>query len=192
MWQNLCICTKVVYFHHFFFHYSLTSLIFILIILGPHQTSALIAIELIVKKITILYQGQKIWNALPRSITNLSNILSFSESFENLLINYLVYKNSHALLKKPKASRGLLAKSLSLSFHLNVYIYFAYLSWQTTNELSLFHSNIRSLGASLDNLINLLPKLTLHFTTVDLSETKLSTNQNTLLNLNIPGSKFLS
>ena len=143
------------------------------------------------KKTTILYQGQKIWNALPRSITNLSNILSFSESFENLLINYLVYKNSHALLKKPKASSGLLAKSLSLSFHLNVYIYFVYLSWQTTNELSLFHSNIRSLGASLDNLINLLPKLTLHFTIVDLSGTKLSTNQSTLLNLNIPGSKLL-
>ena len=38
------------------------------------------------KKFTILYQGPKIWNALPRSITDLSNILSFQKALKTFLL----------------------------------------------------------------------------------------------------------
>ena len=44
------------------------------------------SLALTVRKTQILYQGPKIWNALPRSITDLSNNLSFQKSLKTFLL----------------------------------------------------------------------------------------------------------
>ena len=68
------------------------------------------------KSKAILYQGLKIWNSLPVSVTCLSNLFSFSMKLQELLLhicstyslfNYCVV--SQALPHKPSGYLGLLA-----------------------------------------------------------------------------------
>ena len=58
------------------------------------------------------------------------------------------------------------------------------------NNLTLFHLNIRSLQKNFNGLLKLLCNLSEPLHIICLSETKIK--QNTLLNLSIPGYKFLN
>ena len=60
------------------------------------------------------------------------------------------------------------------------------------NHFSAFHCNVRSLNANFDKLTDLLHQLTLSFSLIGITETKLRNSVQNLLNINIPGYKFIS
>ena len=61
----------------------------------------------------------------------------------------------------------------------------------TSNSLSILHSNIRSLAANHDHLLNLLCELQHSFSIIGLSEIKFKVEQTPMLNLSIPGYNFV-
>ena len=60
------------------------------------------------------------------------------------------------------------------------------------NSFSIFHSNVRSLAANFDNLIILLSELKHNFNVIGVSETKIMSNKNPIVNTNITGCLFAS
>ena len=62
----------------------------------------------------------------------------------------------------------------------------------SNNAFSFLDCNIRSIKANIDNLINMLSELYFPLSITGLTETKLKTDQEEILNINIPGYNFLS
>ena len=60
------------------------------------------------------------------------------------------------------------------------------------NAFSFLHCNIRSVSANLDNLNHLLFELDCSFTIIGLTETKIITSKDPVINLNLPGFLFVS
>ena len=60
------------------------------------------------------------------------------------------------------------------------------------NAFSFLHCNIRSVSANLDNLNHLLFELDCSFTIIGLTETKIITSKDPVINLNLPGFQFVS
>ena len=60
------------------------------------------------------------------------------------------------------------------------------------NAFSFLHCNIRSVSANLDNLNQLLFELDCTFTIIGLTETKIITSKDPVINLNLPGFQFVS
>ena len=59
-------------------------------------------------------------------------------------------------------------------------------------SFSALHCNIRSLAANYDNMLTMLSDLNFSFSLIGLSETKIKSDKNNLLNISIPGHNFLS
>ena len=59
-------------------------------------------------------------------------------------------------------------------------------------SFSALHCNIRSLAANYDNMLTMLSDLNFSFSLIGLSETKIKSDKNNLLNISIPGYNFLS
>ena len=74
------------------------------------------------------------------------------------------------------------------SFHDSPAIKEAFLS---KSVLSLFHCNIRSLGANHDNLVSMLFELYYPFSIIGISETKFTHKKDSLINIDIPHYNFL-
>ena len=62
----------------------------------------------------------------------------------------------------------------------------------TSNSLSFLNSNIRSLQANFDNLVNMLSELYFPISVLGVTETKLKNDQDALANINLTGYNFLS
>jgi hypothetical protein len=60
------------------------------------------------------------------------------------------------------------------------------------DPFSVFHCNVRSLNANLENLLTLLADLHHKFSLIGLSETKINVHNDPLTNLIIPGYQFIS
>lgn len=58
-------------------------------------------------------------------------------------------------------------------------------------SFSVLHLNIRSLSANFDSLSTLLPDLHHNFSVIGLSETKIKSEAEPLININLPGYRFL-
>ena len=62
----------------------------------------------------------------------------------------------------------------------------------SSNCFSAFHAHIRSMNANFDNFTHLLAKLNYSFSIIGLTETKFQVSGEQLINVSIPGYKFIS
>ena len=60
------------------------------------------------------------------------------------------------------------------------------------NSFSVFHSNVKSLAANFDNLMILLSEFKHNFNVIGVSETKIMSNKDPIVNTNITGYLFAS
>ena len=61
-----------------------------------------------------------------------------------------------------------------------------------SNNVSVLHSNIRSLSGNHEKLLVMLDQLNFKFSVIGLSEIKLKVDQSFLINIEVPGYDFIS